>query len=91
MGWTDWLLMIYLAIGFCVLLRPLSVKAYEKTGTSTSVAINYLGQVLAVVFPVVMIGEQLTPEMVMGAVLIVIGIILTRRHHTKMNPHRGHQ
>jgi drug/metabolite transporter (DMT)-like permease len=88
---TDWLLMAYLAIGFCVLLRPLSVRAYEKTGTSTSVAVNYLGQVLAVVFPVLVIGEQLTWEMAVGAVLIIAGIILTRKHHIKHNPHRSHQ
>jgi drug/metabolite transporter (DMT)-like permease len=91
MSLVDWLLMAYLVVGFCVLLRPLSVKAYEKTGTSTSVAMNYLGQVLAVIFPVLVIGEQLTVEMAVGGALIIIGIILTRRHHVKHNPHRGHQ
>jgi drug/metabolite transporter (DMT)-like permease len=91
MGLTDWLLMAYLVVVFCVLLKPLSVKAYEKTGTSTAVAVSYLEQVLAVVFPVLVLSEQLTWEMAVGAALIIAGIILTRKHHIKHNPHRSHQ
>jgi drug/metabolite transporter (DMT)-like permease len=81
---TDWLLMVYLSVGLCVVLRQLGIKAYEKTGTSTAVAVNYLGQVLAVIFPVLVIGETISWEMAVGAALIMIGIILTRQHH------RGH-
>jgi drug/metabolite transporter (DMT)-like permease len=89
MSGTDWLLMAYLSVGFCVILRQLSIKAYEKTGTSTSVAVNYFGQVLAVAFPVIMIGETISPELAVGMALIIIGIVITRKHHIKhLEKHR---
>jgi drug/metabolite transporter (DMT)-like permease len=91
MNLTDWGLMAYLSIGFCVILRQLSVLAYEKTGTSTSVAVNYLGQVLAVMFPVVVIGETISWEMAAGAALIMVGIVLTRRHYAKHNHMEVHR
>jgi drug/metabolite transporter (DMT)-like permease len=91
MNWTDWGLILYLSVGFCVILRGLSILAYEKVGTSTSVAMNYLGQVGAVIFPVLVIGETVSWEMAVGAILIIVGIILTRRHHSKYHQaHRSH-
>jgi drug/metabolite transporter (DMT)-like permease len=91
MSLVDWLLILYLSVGFCIILRQISLKAYEKTGTSTTVAVNYLGQVLCVIFPVLVIGEDLSWEMILGAVLIMIGIILTRRHHDKRNHMEVHR
>ncbi|MDR1196849.1 MAG: DMT family transporter [Candidatus Nomurabacteria bacterium] len=87
---VDWLLIAYLSVGFCVILRYVSVKGYEKTGTSTTVTINYLGQVLAVIFPALVIGEVISWEMAVGAILIMVGIFLTRKHHQKYQHHRSH-
>jgi drug/metabolite transporter (DMT)-like permease len=90
MNWTDWGLILYLSVGFCVILRWLSILAYEKVGTSTSVALNYLGQVGSVIFPVLVIGETVSWEMAVGAIFIIVGIILTRQHHSKYQAHRSH-
>jgi drug/metabolite transporter (DMT)-like permease len=88
---TDWALMIYLSVGFCVILRQLGIKSYEETGTSTAVTVSYLGQVSAVIFPVLVIGEIVSWEMMLGAGLIMIGIVLTRKHHQKYRKHhRSH-
>jgi drug/metabolite transporter (DMT)-like permease len=82
----DWWLLIYIAIIGSVLGSLLPVKVYEKIGTASQAAIDYLYYVLMIILPVLVFGEVLSWEMVVGAILVMAGIVLTRVHH-RHHPH----
>jgi drug/metabolite transporter (DMT)-like permease len=87
---TDWLMIIYLAVIISVVAHAWSTKVYEKLGTATTASLDYVYYIAAPVVPMLLIGESLTWEICIGAVLIIIGIILTRKHHEKRKMHRAH-
>jgi drug/metabolite transporter (DMT)-like permease len=78
---SGWGMILYLALIVTVISRWLTTKAQENIGTATSTTIMYLYQVLAVAAPVLILHENLSPEMIAGAGLIIVGIWLTRKHH----------
>lgn len=88
---TNWLVLIYLAIGVTVVVRIIRVKAYEHIGTAAHASINYLYCILGIIAPILVLGENLTWEMIIGGILIIIGVILTGRHpqkHKHFHKHR---
>lgn len=84
---TNWVVLIYLGIGITVFARIIKIKAYENIGTAPSASVDYLGAILGVVFPIIILGENLTWEMIIGGMLIIAGVILTGKQPHK-NKHR---
>ncbi|MDR1033029.1 MAG: DMT family transporter [Candidatus Nomurabacteria bacterium] len=82
----DWMLLVYLAMIGSVVGSLLPIKIYEKIGTAAQTTLDYLYYVFVIIIPVVALGETLSLEMIIGAVLIMIGIIFTQVHHS----HKGH-
>lgn len=79
----GWAMVIYMAVVISALARIISVKAYEHIGTATFASLDYLYYFMAIVAPVFILGEIVSWEMAVGAVLISVGIVLTRMHHKK--------
>ena len=80
---NGWLMIAYLAIVITILSRIIRTKAYEKIGTASYASLDYLYYFMAIAAPIIILGEVLSWEMVIGAILIIIGIILTRKHTHK--------
>jgi drug/metabolite transporter (DMT)-like permease len=79
----GWLMMAYTAIVVSVVVRPVRVKIYEHIGTLSEASLSYLYHLLAIALPLVLLGEWLSWELIVGGVLIVFGTIMTRKHHRK--------
>lgn len=88
------LAVIYSGIGIAVLFRALSVVAYEHIGAIPTAALQYFETLAAVLLPVLIIGEKLSIEMVIGGILILSGVYLIESHNHGLShlhlTHRHH-
>lgn len=80
---SGWIMIAYLAIVVSIISRVARTKAYMHIGTASHASLEYLYYLLAIVMPLILLGETLSWELVLGAILIIIGIIFTRKHPTK--------
>jgi len=85
-----WIIVFSQAVLLSAIFRWLNIKAYENLGTATTASVDYLYYALAVCLPLLLLGERLPPEVIIGGLLIVVGIVFVRRHpHKRMHrPHR---
>lgn len=79
---------IYSGVGVALIGRMTSVKILEKLGASGMGAIEYLEIFLAVLIPVVVLGERLSITMVIGGILILLGLYIIE--HRKRPHHKTH-
>ena len=84
---SQWAILLYSAVVVVFIARMLSVAAYERIGSVPTGAFSYLSTVVALLIPIILLGEQLPLTMMIGAVIILIGVYLTERHHFKHYPH----
>lgn len=85
-----WLMLLYLGVVSSVILRVSDINVYKRIGTATQATLAYLYYVLAVFLPIVLLGEQLSWEMFVGAVFVLIGIIFTRIHKNGHHHAKAH-
>ncbi|MDQ5970097.1 MAG: hypothetical protein QG593_614 [Patescibacteria group bacterium] len=76
--------------GFVVglMARFLNVISYEKIGSVATSALGYVEVLGAVLLPVIILGETLSWEMVVGGVLILLGVYFVEHH--KSSHHKFH-
>lgn len=86
----GWIMIIYMAVIISILSRVVRTKAYMHIGTASYASLEYLYYFLAIISPLLLLGESLSWELVVGAILIIIGIIFTRKHSTKKS-HMTHK
>ena len=84
---SQWAILLYSAVIVVFVARMLSVAAYERIGSVPTGAFSYLSTVVALLIPIIVLGEQLPLTMVVGAMVILVGVYLTERHHFKHHPH----
>ena len=96
--WQVWLITIYSALIVTFVSRSLAVKSYEYTGAAVQGGLSYLETLLAIVLPLIILGERLSIEMMIGTMLILVGVFLAEsggKHHLlklgfKWHPHHLH-
>ena len=88
----GWLMILYLAIVASGFARFLTVRSHEKLGTATQTTIIYLHYAASIILPIIILGETMSFEMIIGTILILVGIIFTRMHYRKHHFHHigGH-
>lgn len=79
---AGWAMLIYLGITTCI-AAAMRYKAYTHIGTSTHATLNYLSSFLAIAAPIIVLGESLSWEVVLGGILILVGVVITRQHTHK--------
>src|SRR6266496_5695593 len=75
---ASWLILIYAIVGPVYLAYSLWNWAIRRRGIPRTVVYGFLVPVLGGGLAVVALGEPLRPEQVVGAVLVVAGLVLTR-------------
>lgn len=85
----GWAIFLFQAVALSIAFRWFNTKAYEHLGTATTASVNYLYYALAISLPLILLGEQLPLEVIIGGIFIVIGIIFVR-HHPHSHLHRTH-
>lgn len=85
---------IYSALAVSLLARLLTVASYRHLGSATIAGLHYVEAFLAILIPIVLLSENMTREMVVGGLLILVGVIVVEsHHHPKVHGHRrsGHR
>ncbi len=82
-----WLAVGYSGIVVALIGRALNVWSYERVGGAVMSALGYLETFVAILIPVVVLNEKLSPEMVIGGVLILFGVYIVEHHK---HPHAKH-
>lgn len=83
---------LVLAIGYsgiivALIARMLNVASYEHIGSAVSSALYYTETLLAILIPVIILGEKLSIEMVAGGCLILAGVYLAEHHKSRHYKH----
>lgn len=84
---SYWLAVGYSALAVGLLHRILSVLSYEHIGSVMISALGYFEIMLAILIPVFVLNEKLSPEMVVGGALILFGVYVVESHKY---PHAKH-
>lgn len=87
-GWSFWLAAAYSGIGIKVVSKIVNNEAYHYLGGSIVASFWYLNNFLAVISPVILLGERIQPYMALGGILIVIGVVILEYH--KRNTKKAH-
>lgn len=77
----------YSALVVALLVRAFNVLVYERLGSAVVSALTYLQIFAAILIPVVVLHEQLSPAMVIGGALILLGVYVVEVHK---HPHIKH-
>ena len=78
---------LYSGLVVGLLARALRVFSYEHIGAYVMSALGYLATLIAIMIPVVVLDEKLSPEMTIGAILILLGVYVVEHHK---HPHVKH-
>lgn len=83
-----WLAVGYSGIVVALVGRALNIWSYEHVGGAVMSALGYLETFVAILIPVVILNEKLSPEMVIGGVLILFGVYIVEHHkHPRAKHH----
>lgn len=96
--WQVWLIATYSAIAVTYIARTLSIKSYEYNGAAVKGGLAYLETLMSISLPLIILSEQLSIEMLVGAILILVGVFLAEsggKHHLlrlgfEHHPHHLH-
>ncbi|MEP7204693.1 MAG: DMT family transporter [Candidatus Saccharibacteria bacterium] len=71
----------YSAIGVALVARSLNVVSYQHLGAVVSGALSYVEYLLAIILPILILGEHLSLEFIVGGSLILAGVYITETQH----------
>jgi drug/metabolite transporter (DMT)-like permease len=74
-----WLCMLYSGVISLSLALVLWFFSIRKVGSSQTAVYSNLQPILAIVFAHLLLGERITPSLLLGAVVVFVGIYFTRR------------
>ncbi len=82
-----WLGIVYSSLVVVFIARIMNIASYEQTGAAVNGGLSYLGTIVSVLIPVIVLGEQLSSTVAIGGILIMLGIWLTEKHRIKHHHH----
>jgi len=80
----------YSGVMVALLSRIIGVRSYEHLGTTVTSVFSYLETLLAILLPVLILGEKLSLEMIAGGMLILAGVYIVEHHSKTHHKHRLH-
>lgn len=101
MMWANWssvssivqspqvmMIVLYSALITSLLVRVMNVAVYQRVGSAAQGGFAYSESILSVIIPILVLGEQLSVEIVIGMALILSGLFVIESHHNWK--HRRH-
>ncbi|UTX51158.1 DMT family transporter [Candidatus Saccharibacteria bacterium TM7i] len=76
---------LYSAILVYVVAKSITVASYRYIGSVAVGALQYLESFLSIILPIIILGERMTLEMLIGGLLILVGVIVSE---LKLFPNR---
>jgi len=75
---SDWLIMLYAVVGPVYLAYALWNWAIHRRGIARTTPYGFAVPVVAAVLAVIFLGETLHPEQIVGGLMVVSGLVVTR-------------
>lgn len=72
---------IYSGIAVALVARLLNVMSYERLGSVVTAGLSYVENMLAILLPLLILGELITIELVAGGLLILAGVYIAETQH----------
>ena len=80
---------VYMGIGVSLVGRMLTVVSYKHLGSAVTGGLYYIEGFMAILLPIIVLGERMTIEMLFGGLLILLGVIMAESHRHP-TVHRDH-
>ena len=77
----DWLCVLYSALAVALVSRMLRVWTYERIGVAITSVLTYLDTFVAILLPVLILGETLSASVWVGGAIIMIGLYFVESHN----------
>lgn len=78
---------LYSGIVIAFIARIMNITSYEHIGAAVTGALEYLEIFLAILLPVAVLHEKLSPEMIIGGILILCGVYVVEYHKSVHHKH----
>jgi drug/metabolite transporter (DMT)-like permease len=88
---SSWLYLVGAALVVYLFSRNLQVKAFENIGAAAESGLLYLEVILGITAPLLLLGENLTLEIIVGGLLILAGVMISERGHRQVKNRRRHR
>jgi drug/metabolite transporter (DMT)-like permease len=88
---SSWLYLIGAALVIYLISRNIQIKAFEHVGAAAESGILYLEAILGIATPLLLLGENLTLEIVVGGLMIFTGVVISESAHRKIKNRRQHR
>lgn len=88
-AWQGWAAMLYMALFASVIAYLIFYWALRHLAASRLAAFTYLQPILATGVGVLFLGDSVTPSLIMGGSMVMIGVLLAERgpvRHTEPGP-----
>lgn len=80
-------IIIYLGVVTSIVYNAVFTGFYRRVGTSDAATMKYLKKALAIVLPIIVLGETLSWQISLGTLLIVAGTIVVHENHKPRSKH----
>ncbi len=80
---NTWLGVFYSGVMVVFIARVMNIASYERIGAATTGGLSYLGTIVAILIPVVALGERPSSTIILGGAIILLGVYLTEKHRMK--------
>lgn len=85
------LMIAYTAIAVSLIARMLTVLSYKHLGSAVTGGLYYIESFTSILLPIIVLGERMTSEMLVGGILILLGVLVAEaRHHPVVREERRH-
>ena len=85
---TQLAAIVFLGVYVSFVSKVLFVMTYEKVGSAETGIITYFGALLAILLPIVVLGETLSMAVAIGGCLILVGLVTAELHEPERHKHR---
>lgn len=86
---NNLLLVIYLGVVASIIYNAVLTGFYRRVGTTNAATMKYFKQSLTIILPIIVLGETLTWQIALGALLIFAGTVVAHKHVVKIKKKRS--
>ncbi len=83
-------LVLYMGVAVSIIGRMLTSAAYKHLGSAITGGLYYVEGLMAMLLPALVLSERITPELFVGGLLIIAGMIISETHRHPTVYHKDH-
>lgn len=80
---NTWIGIFYSGVIVVFVARVMNIASYEHIGAAATSGLSYLGTIIAILIPIIILGERPSNIIIIGGIIILIGVYFTEKHRLK--------